>query len=91
MKNLLQIITTIITDWTCRIAEEIGNTSMVNCWNSYITLDCGLVNSNSNLFKIGPGLDVYLLGTYVRLTDKDGSWSRNTTRYFIKQVIQIEF
>ena len=89
-KKILQINSVVNTGSTGRIAEDIGKTSILAGWKSYIAYGRNNCQSKSELIKIGNKWDIKRHGFETRLFDRHGLASINATKKLIKQIDYIE-
>ena len=90
MYKLLQINSVANAGSTGRIAEDIGNLTIENGWNSFIAYGRNANPSKSSLIRIGTNWDVYKHVLKTRLLDQHGFGSINATLKFIGQIEQIK-
>ena len=86
MSVLLQINS--VANWgsTGRIAEDIGEIAIIKGWDSYIAYGRSATTSESQLIKIGDGLDVLFHLVITRLFDMHGLGSRLATKRLVKRI-----
>lgn len=89
MKTLLQINTVVNSGSTGRIAEEIGQTAILQGWKSYIAYGRNVHPSQSELIKIGNEWDNRLHGLQTRLFDRHGLASKTATKKLLQQIQKI--
>lgn len=85
-KKLLQLNVTANWGSTGKIAEGIGIAAIENGWESTIAYGREMNPSQSNLFKVGNNVDVYLHYAKNRLFDSEGLGSKNATKKLIEFV-----
>lgn len=90
MKKLLQINCTANVGSTGRIAEEIGQQSLIKGWESYIAYGRSKYISQSKIIKVGNKFDLILHGIKSLLFDRHGLGSKHATKKFIKKIIEIK-
>lgn len=90
MRKILQLNSLINSDFTCRIAEEIGQIAMKNDWKSYIAYGRNDRPSQSELIKIGSDWDIRMHGLQTRLFDRHGLASIAATSEFVEQIKKIK-
>ena len=83
---LLQINLSANVGSTGRIAEEIGKLAMEQGWRSLIAYGRFASTSESELIRVGTGLDIKEHLVVTRLFDNHGLSSRRATKNFIKQI-----
>lgn len=88
-KTLLQINVTANWGSHGRIAEDIGHLAIQDGWDSYIAYGRGNPTSESNLIRIGSRLDMFEHGLETRLFDNHGLASRQATKTFCKQLLNL--
>ncbi|MFW5982921.1 MAG: glycosyltransferase [bacterium] len=89
MKTLLQINVVVNKGSTGRIAEEIGQTAMVNGWKSCIAFGRNERPSQSELIQIGGNWDIRMHGLKTRLFDRHGLASKSATKKLVQQIEKI--
>lgn len=90
MPKLLQINVTANWGSTGKIAETIGNAAITAGWESYIAYGGSCGSSQSNLIRVGNGLNRYLHFAEQRICDNEGLCSRCETKNLIRQIEQIK-
>jgi glycosyltransferase involved in cell wall biosynthesis len=90
MRKLLQINSVINSGSTGRIAEEIGQITNTNGWESYIAFGRENRESVSQKIKIGTKWNVLWHVLMTRLLDKHGLFSKCATKKLIRQIQQIQ-
>lgn len=86
MSTLLQINVTANWGSTGKIAEGIGQTALLNGWDSWIAYGRGNPKSESNLIRIGNDTDMRVHGLKTRLFDNHGLASGSVTKRFIEKI-----
>jgi len=86
MHTLLQISIEVNSGSVGRIAEQIGETVILNGWTSYITFARNNNPSSSNVIKIGNKFDVYLHGIETRIFDNHCFSSASATRDLVEAI-----
>lgn len=90
MPTLLQINITANWGSTGKITEIIGATAIQSGWDSYIIYGGSCGPSQSNLIRVGNGLNRYLHFTEQRIRDNEGLCSRCETKKLIRRIEQIK-
>lgn len=90
MKKLLIINVTANWGSTGRIAEEIGQTALLNGYETYLAYGRYATKSKCNLIKIGSRFNNMIHLIESRLFDNHGFSSRLATRRFIRKVERIQ-
>lgn len=86
MPTLLQISIEVNSGSVGRIAEQIGETIILNGWTSYITFARNNNPSSSNVIKIGNKFDVYLHGIETRIFDNHCFSSASATTDLVEAI-----
>ncbi|SFD73589.1 glycosyltransferase [Flavobacterium phragmitis] len=90
MPKLLQISIEVNSGSVGRIAHQIGDTVLANGWSSFITYARNNNPTNSEVVRIGSGLDVYCSALKTRIFDNDGFNSKNATKSLTKTIEKIK-
>jgi len=89
MPSILQINVTANWGSTGKIAEQIGQTTMRNGWDSYIANGRMMNPSKSLLIKVGSQIDVYSHYAVGKVLDAEGLLSKRATKQLVKTMEEI--
>ena len=89
MKTLLQINVNVNSGSHGKIVESIGRQAIDNGWRSVVAYGRAMTPSESELIRVGTGLDIKEHVLESRLFDNHGLASRKATHRFIKQLEQL--
>jgi len=88
--KILQINTILNSGSTGRIAEEIGNTILINGEDSYVAYSRSGLPSKSISVQIGDKQDFFMHVLHTRLFDNHGFSSKKSTNRFIEEIEVID-